>query len=113
MDGITPGRRRGPVGLPLPHLLPRQLRHDLGVRRGRSDGNERPYINADEVLLEGNASDTLTMHGAYKDPDGDTPIALTASTGAIVDNGERAVDVDRDGAQRAATSMSRRRILMG
>ena len=34
------------VGLPLPHLLPRQLRHDLRVRRGRPDGNERPYINA-------------------------------------------------------------------
>jgi FtsP/CotA-like multicopper oxidase with cupredoxin domain len=36
-DGRRDARRRTrPVGLPLPHLLPRQLRHDLGVRRRQS-----------------------------------------------------------------------------
>jgi FtsP/CotA-like multicopper oxidase with cupredoxin domain len=52
------------------------------------DGNERPYIDADGVLLEGNAGDPLTMNGVYKDPDSDTPITLTASTGTITDNGD-------------------------
>ena len=52
------------------------------------DGNERPYIDADGVLLEGNSGDSLTMHGVYKDPDADTPIGLAASTGTITDDGD-------------------------
>ena len=51
-------------------------------------GNERPYINADGTDLSGNSGDTLTMHGTYVDPDGDTPIALSASTGSITDDGD-------------------------
>ena len=51
-------------------------------------GNERPYINADNTDLSGNSGDTLTMHGTYVDPDGDTPIALSASTGSITDDGD-------------------------
>src|SRR4029453_11040233 len=51
-------------------------------------GNERPNINADGTQLEGNSGDSLTMHGYYKDPDGDTPIALSASTGTITDDGD-------------------------
>jgi FtsP/CotA-like multicopper oxidase with cupredoxin domain len=50
------------------------------------DGNERPYINSNETELSGAASDTLTMHGTYSDPDGD-PVTLSASIGAIVDDG--------------------------
>ena len=39
-----------PVGLPLPHLLPRRVRHDFGVRLwSRADGNERPYIDPDDT----------------------------------------------------------------
>ncbi len=53
-----------------------------------ADGNERPYINADDALVEGNGGDTLTVHGTYKDPDGDTPIALSASVGTITDDGD-------------------------
>jgi FtsP/CotA-like multicopper oxidase with cupredoxin domain len=52
------------------------------------NGNERPYINADDTDLSGNSGDTLTMHGTYVDPDGDTPIALSASTGSISDDGD-------------------------
>jgi hypothetical protein len=52
-----------------------------------ADGNERPYVNADDALIEGNSSDTLTMHGTYMDPDGDTPITLTASAGTVTDDG--------------------------
>jgi FtsP/CotA-like multicopper oxidase with cupredoxin domain len=53
-----------------------------------ADGNERPYINADDARIEGAASDTLTMHGTYHDPDGDTPISLSASVGTITDDGD-------------------------
>lgn len=53
-----------------------------------ADGNERPYINADDTLIEGNASDPLTMHGTYHDPDADTPITLSASAGTITDDGD-------------------------
>ena len=28
------------------------------------------------------------MHGTYNDPDGDTPMALTASSGTITDDGD-------------------------
>jgi FtsP/CotA-like multicopper oxidase with cupredoxin domain len=52
-----------------------------------ADGNERPYINADDALVEGNGGDELTVHGTYSDPDGDTPITLSASVGTIVDDG--------------------------
>ena len=59
-------------------------------------GNERPYINADGTdLSAGTPAIPLTMHGTYKDPDGDTPIALSASTG--IDHRRRrrqALDVD-------------------
>jgi len=51
------------------------------------DGNQRPYINADGVLLEGNAGDMLTMHGTYVDKDGDA-VSLSASTGTITDDGD-------------------------
>ena len=53
------------------------------------DGNERPYINSNETELTGGASDTLTMHGTYSDPDGDA-VTLSASIGAIVDDGSGA-----------------------
>ena len=33
MDGTTPGGGQGPMGVPLPHLLPRGIRHDFRVRR--------------------------------------------------------------------------------
>jgi hypothetical protein len=68
--------------------LPRQLRHDFEFDVVNPSGNERPYINADGTDLSGNSGDTLTMHGSYVDPDGDTPIALSASTGSITDDGD-------------------------
>ncbi len=52
-----------------------------------ADGNERPHINVNDTLIEGNASDELTVSGTYMDPDGDTPITLTASAGTITDDG--------------------------
>jgi FtsP/CotA-like multicopper oxidase with cupredoxin domain len=52
------------------------------------DGNERPYIDADDTVIEGAASDTLTMTGTYSDPDLDSPIALSASVGTITDDGD-------------------------
>jgi FtsP/CotA-like multicopper oxidase with cupredoxin domain len=53
-----------------------------------ADGNERPYINSDDTLVEGAASDTLEVHGTYDDPDGDSPITLSASVGTITDDGD-------------------------
>src|SRR3954468_14986850 len=54
----------------------------------RPGGNERPYINADGVEINANSGDSITMHGTYHDPDGDTPIGLSASHGTITDDGD-------------------------
>ena len=67
-------------------------------------GNERPYINADNTDLSGNSGDTLTMHGTYVDPDGDTPIALSASTGSITDDGDGNIGRGRARRRRALSS---------
>jgi FtsP/CotA-like multicopper oxidase with cupredoxin domain len=50
------------------------------------DGNEKPNIDANDTVIEGAASDTLTMHGTYSDVDGD-PVTLGASAGTITDDG--------------------------
>ena len=50
------------------------------------DGKERPYVNADDTLVEGNAGDMFTVNGTYKDTDGEA-VTLAASIGSIVDNG--------------------------
>ncbi len=55
---------------------------------GTSHANERPYINADGVLIEANSGDPIVMHGTYHDPDGDTPIGLSTSQGTITDDGD-------------------------
>lgn len=52
------------------------------------DGNERPYVDADDTLVEGVASDPLEMTGTFSDPDLDTPITLTASVGSVADDGD-------------------------
>jgi FtsP/CotA-like multicopper oxidase with cupredoxin domain len=88
MDGVTPG---GGVGRWVFHchiffhaVFGMISEFDVVA----ADGNARPYINANDTLIEGNGSDPLTMHGTYSDPDGDTPIALTASVGTITDDGD-------------------------
>jgi FtsP/CotA-like multicopper oxidase with cupredoxin domain len=53
-----------------------------------ADGNERPYVDADDTLIEGVASDPLEMTGTFSDPDLDTPITLTASIGTVADDGD-------------------------
>ena len=52
-----------------------------------ADGNERPYINSNDTLLQGAASDTFSMDGTYSDPDGDA-VTLSASIGTITDNAD-------------------------
>ena len=48
MDGVDARRRARPLGLPLPHLLPRRQRDDLRVRRRRRrTATSGPYVNAD------------------------------------------------------------------
>jgi FtsP/CotA-like multicopper oxidase with cupredoxin domain len=87
MDGLTPG---GGVGRWVFHchiffhaVFGMISEFDVVA----ADGNERPYINADDTLVEGAASDTLEVHGSYDDPDGDA-ITLTASAGSITDDGD-------------------------
>ena len=46
------------------------------------NGNERPYINADDTLVQGNSASVLTTRGSYVDREGD-PVTLTASSGTI------------------------------
>jgi FtsP/CotA-like multicopper oxidase with cupredoxin domain len=53
-----------------------------------ADGNEKPQIDANDTVVEGAASDTLTVHGTYFDKDGDTPMAFSASVGTITDDGD-------------------------
>jgi FtsP/CotA-like multicopper oxidase with cupredoxin domain len=88
MDGVTPG---GGVGRWVFHchiffhaVFGMISEFDVVA----ADGNERPYINADDTLVEGAATDTLEVHGTYDDPDGDSPIALSASAGTISDDGD-------------------------
>ena len=54
VDGRHDARRRTrPMGLPLPHLLPRRVRHDFASSSSRdADGKERPYVNANDTLIE-------------------------------------------------------------
>jgi FtsP/CotA-like multicopper oxidase with cupredoxin domain len=52
-----------------------------------ADGNERPYINADDTKVEVNHGDPATMDGTFMDPDGD-PVSLSASIGTVTDNGD-------------------------
>ena len=52
------------------------------------DGNERPYIAADGVLVTAaHGGDPIAMTGRYHDPDGDA-VTLSASQGTIVDSGD-------------------------
>jgi FtsP/CotA-like multicopper oxidase with cupredoxin domain len=52
-----------------------------------ADGNERPHINSNGTSLSGHTGDTLTMHGTFSDPDGDS-LSLSASVGTITDDGD-------------------------
>jgi FtsP/CotA-like multicopper oxidase with cupredoxin domain len=56
-------------------------------------GNERPYVNADDVeTAEVNKGGAVaTMHGTFHDIEGDA-VTLTASKGTIVDNGDGTYD---------------------
>lgn len=59
---------------------------------GDPDGNERPYVNADDVATAAvdKGGQVATMHGTYSDidiPDGDS-VNLSASKGSLTDNGD-------------------------
>jgi FtsP/CotA-like multicopper oxidase with cupredoxin domain len=49
-------------------------------------GDERPDISVDDAELAVKPGATATVHGSYKDPDGD-PVSLSASLGRVVDDG--------------------------
>ena len=87
MDGVTPG---GGVGRWVFHchiffhaVFGMISEFDVVA----ADGNERPYINADDTVVEGASSDALEVHGSYDDPDGDA-VTLSASVGTITDDGD-------------------------
>jgi FtsP/CotA-like multicopper oxidase with cupredoxin domain len=52
------------------------------------DGNERPYVNADDTLEEVDEGQTATMTGTYMDPDGDAVTLTGPSVGNFTDNGD-------------------------
>ena len=52
-----------------------------------ADGNEKPQIDANDTVIDGAATDTLTVHGTYFDKDGDA-VVLGASAGTITDDGD-------------------------
>ena len=81
-------RRRRPVGVPLPHLLPRRVRHDLRAeRRSTRTATSGRISTPNGTSLSGHTGDTLTMHGTFSDPDGDA-MSLSASVGTITDDGD-------------------------
>src|SRR5258706_6443962 len=88
MDGVTPGGGLGRWAFHCHIFFHASFGMISEFDVVAPDGNERPYINANDVVVEGNSGATLTMHGTFKDPDGDTPIALSASTGSIADDGD-------------------------
>ena len=51
-----------------------------------SPGNEKPFVDADEVSLTVAEGDTATMTGTYVDPEGDA-VTLAASVGTVTDEG--------------------------
>jgi FtsP/CotA-like multicopper oxidase with cupredoxin domain len=50
------------------------------------NGNEKPYVNADDTSVTVTAGQMASMTGSYKDPDGDT-VTLAASVGTVMDIG--------------------------
>jgi len=50
------------------------------------DGKERPYVNANDVAVNGHVGDSLTMHGKFVDTDGES-VSLSASIGTVSDDG--------------------------
>jgi len=50
------------------------------------NGNEKPYVNADDTSVTVTAGQMASMTGSYKDPDGDI-VTLAASVGTVTDIG--------------------------
>ena len=56
-------------------------------RRATPNGNERPYVNADDDGgRRSTEGQTATMTGTYDDPDGDA-VTLSASVGTVTPTG--------------------------
>lgn len=53
-----------------------------------SDGNERPYVNADEASVEVDEGQLAAMSGTYTDPDGDAVTLAGPAIGTFTDNGD-------------------------
>ena len=88
MDGITPG---GGFGRWVFHchiffhaMFGMISEFDVVAARRQRASLHQPRTTP---LIEGAASDTLTMDGTYSDPDGDA-VTLTASIGTITDDGD-------------------------
>jgi FtsP/CotA-like multicopper oxidase with cupredoxin domain len=52
-----------------------------------ADGNERPYVDADDTAVTVSEGTEATMDGTFSDPDGDA-VTLSASVGTVTDNGD-------------------------
>jgi hypothetical protein len=50
------------------------------------DGFERPYVNANDTLIEATGGQNVSMQGTYVDTDGEA-VTLSASIGTVTDNG--------------------------
>jgi FtsP/CotA-like multicopper oxidase with cupredoxin domain len=86
IDGITPG---GGLGRWMFHC--HIFFHATNGMLSEFDvvdqnGNEKPYVNADDTSVSVSAGQMASMTGSYKDPDGDT-VTLTASLGTVTDIG--------------------------
>jgi FtsP/CotA-like multicopper oxidase with cupredoxin domain len=86
-DGVTPGGARGRWVFHC-HIFFHAVFGMISEFEvvGAADGNEKPNIDADDTVIEGAASDTLTVHGKYADVDGDA-LTLGASVGTVTDDG--------------------------
>jgi FtsP/CotA-like multicopper oxidase with cupredoxin domain len=51
------------------------------------DGKERPYVNANDTLIEAITGQNVAMNGTFVDTDGEA-VTLSASIGTVVDNGD-------------------------
>jgi len=88
VDGVTPGGGLGRWMFHC-HIF---FHHTLGmvselVVVAADDGNQKPYVDADQPSITANEGDPIAMTGTYADPDGD-PTTLSVSAGTIVDNGD-------------------------
>ena len=86
-DGVTPGGALGRWMFHC-HIF---FHHDRGMVSELivtdEDGNERPFIDVDDVSISGTEGDLLQMTGVWLDPESDD-VTLTASLGTAVAHGD-------------------------